>query len=40
LNPLFKKKTAGAEVPIAITGTYSEPHFGIDLNPARKNPTH
>ena len=36
LDRFFKKKNAGAEVPVAITGTYSEPHFGIDLSPARK----
>jgi len=35
-NGLFKKKDAGAEVPVEMTGTYKHPHFGIDLNPADK----
>jgi hypothetical protein len=31
LDPLFKKKSAGAEVPVAITGTYQNPRYGIEL---------
>lgn len=33
LDPLFKKKSAGAVVPVAMTGTYHNPHFGLDLAP-------
>ena len=31
-DPLFMKNGAGTEVPIEITGTRSEPHFGVDLD--------
>src|SRR3984893_5068278 len=31
LSPLFKRKNAGAVVPVAITGTYKDPHFGVSL---------
>lgn len=31
LDPLFKRKRAGAVVPVALTGTYHDPHFGISL---------
>jgi hypothetical protein len=31
VDPLFQKNGAGTEVPIRITGTESEPHFGLDL---------
>jgi AsmA-like C-terminal region len=31
LDPLFKRKHAGAVVPVAMTGTYSDPHFGLSL---------
>lgn len=27
----FKKEPKGAEIPIQITGTYAQPHYGIDL---------
>lgn len=30
-DPLFKKKNAGAVIPIEMAGTYDHPHFGIDL---------
>lgn len=30
-DPLFKKKNAGAVIPIEMVGTYDHPHFGIDL---------
>jgi hypothetical protein len=36
LNPLFKKKNAGADVPVEMTGTYDHPHFGFDINPVHK----
>jgi hypothetical protein len=31
VDPFFSKNGAGADVPIKITGTKSEPHFGLDL---------
>jgi len=31
VDPFFHKHGAGAEVPVKITGTQSEPHFGLDL---------
>ncbi len=31
IDPFFSKKGAGTEVPIKITGTESEPHFGLDF---------
>jgi hypothetical protein len=36
LNPIFKKKKAGAEVPVRLTGTYADPHFGFDIDPVHK----
>jgi hypothetical protein len=30
-DPLFMKNGAGTEVPIEITGTRSEPHFGVEM---------
>jgi hypothetical protein len=30
LDPLFKRKKAGAAVPVKMTGTYRDPHFGFD----------
>ena len=30
-DPFFKKKNAGAEVPIHMTGTYDKPEFGAGL---------
>ncbi|MDP9146679.1 MAG: AsmA-like C-terminal region-containing protein, partial [Acidobacteriota bacterium] len=35
LNPLFRRKHAGAQVPVEMTGTYSDPHFGVVI-PAKK----
>jgi hypothetical protein len=29
LDPLFKKKHAGAVVPVAVTGSYAKPQFGL-----------
>jgi hypothetical protein len=38
LEPFFKKKNRGYAMPVRITGTYSQPSFGLDLsNPAAKN---
>jgi hypothetical protein len=31
VDPFFSKGGAGTEVPIKITGTQSEPHFGLDF---------
>ncbi len=31
VDPFFSKNGAGADLPIKITGTKSEPHFGLDL---------
>jgi hypothetical protein len=31
VDPFFQKDGAGTEVPIRITGTESEPHFGLDF---------
>jgi hypothetical protein len=36
LNPIFKRKNAGAEVPVRLTGTYADPHFGFDIDPVHK----
>jgi len=33
LDPLFKRKHHGAVVPVEMTGTYSKPHFGIEVLP-------
>jgi AsmA-like C-terminal region len=30
MNPLFKRKKAGAVIPVKMTGTYHEPSFGFD----------
>jgi hypothetical protein len=32
VDPFFSKEGAGTEVPIKITGTQSEPHFGLDFH--------
>jgi len=31
VDPFFHKDGAGAELPFKITGTRSEPHFGLDF---------
>jgi hypothetical protein len=36
LNPLFKKKKAGADIPVKMTGTYHDPKFGFDVAGAVK----
>jgi len=36
LDPFFNKKR-GSVVPVVVNGTYHDPHFGIDLNPAKKS---
>jgi hypothetical protein len=35
LDPLFKRKRAGAVVGVEMTGTYNASHFGLSL-PAKK----
>jgi hypothetical protein len=32
VDPFFRKNGAGTELPIKITGTKSEPHFGLDFH--------
>ena len=32
IDPFFHKNGAGTQVPFKITGTKSEPHFGLDFN--------
>jgi hypothetical protein len=31
VDPFFSKNGAGTEIPIKVTGTQSEPHFGLDF---------
>jgi hypothetical protein len=31
ISPFFKKKGGGAEIPVSISGTKSEPKFGLDV---------
>jgi len=31
VDPFFSKHGAGTEVPVKVTGTKSEPHFGLDF---------
>ena len=31
-DPFFSKNGAGTEIPVKITGTESEPHFGVDFH--------
>jgi hypothetical protein len=31
VDPFFSKHGAGTELPVKITGTKSEPHFGLDF---------
>ncbi len=35
LDPLFKRKPAGASIPVEMTGTYSQPHFGMEVVPLK-----
>jgi hypothetical protein len=32
VDPFFKNEGAGAAIPVKITGTKSEPKFGLDLH--------
>src|SRR5438045_9696518 len=31
VDPFFSKDGAGTEIPVKVTGTKSEPHFGLDF---------
>lgn len=31
VDPFFRKNGAGTEIPVKVTGTKSEPHFGVDF---------
>jgi len=31
VDPFFSKHGAGSEIPFKVTGTRSEPHFGLDF---------
>ena len=37
VDPFFKRKPRGSEVPVKITGTYRHPSFGLDLGGRKKN---
>jgi hypothetical protein len=37
VDPFFRKDGTGTEVPIRITGTQSEPHFGLDFRHKDQN---
>jgi hypothetical protein len=30
-SPFFRRKGGGAEIPVKISGTRSEPKFGLDI---------
>jgi len=36
VDPFFSKHGAGTEIPITMTGTKSEPHFGFDFGQKKK----
>jgi hypothetical protein len=38
VDPFFSKDGAGTEVPVKITGTESEPHFGLDFGHKDEHP--
>ena len=31
VDPFFRKNGAGTEIPVKVSGTKSEPHFGVDF---------
>jgi len=37
VDPFFHKNGAGTEVPFKVTGTRSEPHFGLDFGHKEEN---
>jgi len=38
VDPFFSKNGAGTEIPIRVTGTESEPHFGLDFGHKDEQP--
>jgi hypothetical protein len=40
VDPFFHKNGAGTEVPFKVTGTHSEPHFGLDFHHRQTNERH
>jgi hypothetical protein len=36
ISPFFKRKGGGAEIPVSIQGTESEPKFGLDVFPKKQ----
>ena len=38
VSPFFKKKGGGAEIPVKISGTKSEPKFGLDVFGGKRKP--
>ena len=38
VDPFFRKHGAGAQIPVKITGTKDEPHFGLDLHDKNNHP--
>ncbi len=38
VDPFFSKDGAGTEIPVKITGTESEPHFGLDFGHKDEHP--
>jgi AsmA-like C-terminal region len=39
VDPFFKKKPKGSQVPVKITGTYEHPSFGLDLSGPKEKKT-
>ncbi len=39
MDPFFKKKPKGSEVPVKITGSYEKPSFGLDLHGEKETAT-
>ena len=39
VDPFFHKHGAGTELPFKVTGTKSEPHFGLDFGHKDSEPT-
>jgi AsmA-like C-terminal region len=39
MDPFFKKKPKGSQVPVKITGTYENPAFGLDLGGQKETTT-
>lgn len=35
VDPLFKRKHAGADVPVEMTGTYADAHVGVSVVPKK-----